>query len=256
MKSYRLSPQTTRKDVQSTSTAVPWHSDHTGLLEMKSTRLTALCLSVSVCFAVSLEERNARQDLRKSPWHGQLQGPGKRSAILARNEPRYRKTLNTCPVCAKFRRQSQQEPLLLHEVPERPWSKVAADIFIYSGEDYLPPGGRLFLNVSWSLQVEEKSTKSVIENLKETFTRHGPPVTFVSDNMPFTSHEMHEMIALPKRLWFWVSHIKTKVSQEQRARRTSCADHQNSSRCVQSSARLEKFPSQWARFLSCTTTRE
>ena len=49
MKSCRFSSQLTRKDGQNTNTAVLWHSDHTGLLGVRFTRLTALCLSVSVC---------------------------------------------------------------------------------------------------------------------------------------------------------------------------------------------------------------
>ncbi|KAL9977697.1 hypothetical protein ACROYT_G015130 [Oculina patagonica] len=33
-----------------------------------------------------------------------------------------------CPVCLKYQRENQNEPLLSHEVPQRPWQKLGADI--------------------------------------------------------------------------------------------------------------------------------
>ena len=33
-----------------------------------------------------------------------------------------------CSVCLKYQRENQKEPLLSHEVPQRPWQKLGADI--------------------------------------------------------------------------------------------------------------------------------
>ena len=37
--------------------------------------------------------------------------------------------ISKCAVCQKSRNRNQKEPLHPHEVPTRPWSKLAADIF-------------------------------------------------------------------------------------------------------------------------------
>ena len=34
-----------------------------------------------------------------------------------------------CPVCLKYQRENQKEPLLPHEVPQRPWQKLGTNIF-------------------------------------------------------------------------------------------------------------------------------
>ena len=34
-----------------------------------------------------------------------------------------------CPTCAKFKPRNKKEPLMPHDVPDRPWSKTGADIF-------------------------------------------------------------------------------------------------------------------------------
>ncbi|GFO40351.1 transposon ty3-i Gag-Pol polyprotein [Plakobranchus ocellatus] len=45
--------------------------------------------------------------------------------------------VNTCPVCQRFRNSQQKEPLHKHECPDKPWEKVAADLFHFRGNDYL-----------------------------------------------------------------------------------------------------------------------
>ena len=42
-----------------------------------------------------------------------------------------------CSVCLKHHRENQKEPLLPHEVPQRPWKKLGADIFELSSNSYL-----------------------------------------------------------------------------------------------------------------------
>ena len=41
--------------------------------------------------------------------------------------------VSNCPICATYARSKQREPLLPHDVPSRPWSKLGADLFDYAG---------------------------------------------------------------------------------------------------------------------------
>ena len=43
----------------------------------------------------------------------------------------------SCEVCNTFQTKNQKETLLSHEIPNRPWSKVASDIFEWNKEHYL-----------------------------------------------------------------------------------------------------------------------
>ena len=45
--------------------------------------------------------------------------------------------ISKCSVCQEHRNKNQKEPLLPHEVPNRPWSKLGADIFQFGNEQYL-----------------------------------------------------------------------------------------------------------------------
>ena len=45
--------------------------------------------------------------------------------------------ISRCPTCAKYKPANPQEPLIPHEIPECPWSKLGMDIFTFKGKDYL-----------------------------------------------------------------------------------------------------------------------
>ena len=38
-----------------------------------------------------------------------------------------------CRTCAKFKPRNKKEPLMPHDVPDRPWSKIGADVFPFGG---------------------------------------------------------------------------------------------------------------------------
>ena len=46
-------------------------------------------------------------------------------------------TISRCPTCAKYKPANPWEPLISHEIPQRPWSKLGMDIFTFSGKDYV-----------------------------------------------------------------------------------------------------------------------
>ena len=45
--------------------------------------------------------------------------------------------ISTCQVCQSFHRNNPKESLMSHSIPDRPWSKIAADPFEFKGEHCL-----------------------------------------------------------------------------------------------------------------------
>ena len=85
-----------------------------------------------------------------------------------------------CAVCAEFQARNASQPMS-HQLPDRPWSKVATDLFTVSGKNYLTVVDYYsdFVEVS---ELEDSTSRAVIQVLKEQFSRHGIPDTVVSDN--------------------------------------------------------------------------
>nr|KAG5700576.1 hypothetical protein BaRGS_015372 [Batillaria attramentaria] len=97
-------------------------------------------------------------------------------------------TVARCHTCSKLKPEVR-EPLMPSAVPERPWSRVAMDMFELNGKlyivvvDYLSRWAEVRL-----LQAE--TSKAVILAVKSIFAIHGIPEVVVSDNAPnFASAE-------------------------------------------------------------------
>lgn len=93
----------------------------------------------------------------------------------------------SCKICEKYRFDNGKEPLLMHEKAKRPWQFVYSDILEFGGENFL------VVTDSYSNWIElrklyDKSSSSVISILKDIFSQFGVPERFVSDNVPFNSH--------------------------------------------------------------------
>ena len=99
------------------------------------------------------------------------------------------KVVAKCPVCIKYQPNNRREPLKPHEVPDRPWSQVGADIFQFGNSDYLVVVD-YFSKFPEVVSLRNKTAKMVISKLKSIFARHGIPDVFMSDNMPFAAYEM------------------------------------------------------------------
>ena len=79
-----------------------------------------------------------------------------------------------------------------HKLPDRPWSRVAADQFTLHGKEYIVLVD-FYSDFTEVQKLEENTSSSVIEFFKEQFSRHGIPDTLTTDNAPqFTSHEFHQ----------------------------------------------------------------
>ena len=97
-----------------------------------------------------------------------------------------------CSVCQEHRNKNQKEPLLPQEVPDRPWSKLGADIFQFGNEQYLLIVDYYseFFEIS---KLSDLKSVNVITHCKSQFARHGIPDIFMSDNgTQFDSREFRE----------------------------------------------------------------
>lgn len=98
-------------------------------------------------------------------------------------------TVSRCPVCNSHRRKQQREPMMPHEVPQRPWAKVGVDLFQFAAKDYLLVVD-YFSKYPEIALLEDKTSVSVILQLKAIFARHGIPEEIMADNMPFSSRQL------------------------------------------------------------------
>jgi hypothetical protein len=45
--------------------------------------------------------------------------------------------ISTCETCRQYETSQPREPLMSHEIPDRPLEKMGVDIFTYEGNEYL-----------------------------------------------------------------------------------------------------------------------
>ena len=77
---------------------------------------------------------------------------------------------------------------MVHEIPKRPWSKVATDLFSFNGENYVVIVD-YYSNFTELEQIKSTAAQPVIQALKTTFARHGVPERVISDNGPAYASE-------------------------------------------------------------------
>lgn len=88
------------------------------------------------------------------------------------------------------------EPLMSSELPERPWEKVAADLFTLNNSNNLLVVDYYSRFVEIANLTPTRS-EDVIVHLKSIFSRHGIPELFYSDNSPqFASKELLDFATL------------------------------------------------------------
>lgn len=91
-----------------------------------------------------------------------------------------------CFVCQTYKNNNVKEPLLSHEVPTLPFSKIGVDIMDFKRKSYLV----IYDYMSKWLEIKHLTSKSataIINTLKELFSCFGIPLEVVSDHVPFDS---------------------------------------------------------------------
>lgn len=85
-----------------------------------------------------------------------------------------------CNVCLKFRNSKPKEPMLLAEIPEGPWQKVAMDIFTWKGIDWLIIVDYFSKFCEYS-RLPNITSRTIICEVKKVFARHGIPLEVIAD---------------------------------------------------------------------------
>ncbi|XP_062610719.1 uncharacterized protein K02A2.6-like [Saccostrea cucullata] len=100
--------------------------------------------------------------------------------------------VSKCSKCSMFQRKQQKEPLMTHDVPDQPWSKLGIDIFTLKTEDYLVTVD--FYSDFFELDLLPDTTAATVINcLKQHFARHGTPDVVITDNgLQFKSTDFHD----------------------------------------------------------------
>ncbi|XP_065180067.1 uncharacterized protein K02A2.6-like [Sycon ciliatum] len=97
-----------------------------------------------------------------------------------------------CPVCQRFQPSNCREPMLPHEIPKLPWTKLGSDILEFNGRYYLVVADYTSKYPEVNCLGTTKTSAAVITKLKNIFSRHGIPEVMIADNMPYASKEMKE----------------------------------------------------------------
>ena len=87
-----------------------------------------------------------------------------------------RETCLSCGICSQYHAERPTEPMLSHEIPSRPWSKISVDLFALDGKQYLV----MIDHYSDYFELESLrhvAASTVIRAMKRNFARHGIPDT-------------------------------------------------------------------------------
>ena len=89
-----------------------------------------------------------------------------------------------CAICQESRNKQPSEPLLSHDIPSRPWAKIAADAFYLNGHDYIVLVD-YYSKFPEVLKSPDLTSHSVIQAMKQVFSRFGAPDEIVTDGASY-----------------------------------------------------------------------
>ena len=98
-----------------------------------------------------------------------------------------------CSVCAEFQAKNASQPMQSHQILDRPWSKIATDLFTLHSKNYITVVDYFsdFIEVS---ELQDTTSTSVIQALKEQFQTMDPSSaakSFMSSPSPGNSIMSH-----------------------------------------------------------------
>ena len=100
-----------------------------------------------------------------------------------------REVIAKCSVCAEFQVDNPIEPMQTPKVADRPWSRLAVDMFTLHKKDYIVLVD-YYSDVVEVQELRDTTSPTIIQFLKEQFSRYGIPDALVSDkSLQLTSRE-------------------------------------------------------------------
>jgi hypothetical protein len=100
-----------------------------------------------------------------------------------------------CVVCLEQRSSNPKEPLIPHELPDRPWQNVATDVFTLQGQDYLLIVDYYSHYFEYA-KLSNTTSSVVIKQMKQWFARHGIPEKLVSDGASYYTSQQFKDFAI------------------------------------------------------------
>ena len=82
--------------------------------------------------------------------------------------------MSKCDICMKHRDAQQKEPLMQHEVINRPWAKLGVDLCEHDGRQLLVVVD-YYSNFPEVDRLRETTSKAIIKSLSIIFARYGVP---------------------------------------------------------------------------------
>ena len=86
----------------------------------------------------------------------------------------------SCHVCQSFQRNNPKESVMSHSIPDRPWSKIAANLFEFEGEHYLAYVDYYSDWIEFDKMRDQTATETIALLLKQ-FSRWGLHHEIVTD---------------------------------------------------------------------------
>ena len=100
--------------------------------------------------------------------------------------------VKACPTCNKYARSQTNEPLLQPKLPERPFEKLAADLFHLNGQEFLLMTD-YYSKMPFVKTLTSTTSAAVINYMQSVFAIHGIPKTLITDNAKqFASTEFND----------------------------------------------------------------
>jgi len=88
--------------------------------------------------------------------------------------------ISSCQVCQSIQRNNPKESLMSHSIPDRPWSKIKANLFEFKGEHYLVLVDWYSDWIEFDLMRDQTATETIALLLKQ-FSRWGLTDEIVTD---------------------------------------------------------------------------
>ena len=92
--------------------------------------------------------------------------------------------ISKCDTCNSFLHNQPKEPMIKHDIPDRPWEKIGCDILTLDGEDFLVTVDYFSDYFEIDKLQGKKDAAAIIRLLKKYFACHGIPNVMVTDNGP------------------------------------------------------------------------
>ena len=102
--------------------------------------------------------------------------------------------ISKCGTCRQHRNSNTREPLQPHQLPKRPWQRIATDLFEWKGRQHLIIVD-YYSRYPEIAELRNTKAKTVINKTKSIFSRQGIPEEIDSDNGPQYSSDEYKHFA-------------------------------------------------------------